>query len=100
MPRVMFSISYAITADRREKYLGLIREMKQHLASAGKKNYAVYEAKGKKNTFTEVFITESVEEFDALEDNQDERTQELVSRIEECVDAKGMKYSTLVEMTI
>jgi L-rhamnose mutarotase len=100
MPRVMFSISYAITADHRDRYLGLIREMKQHLASAGKKNYTVYEAKGKKNTFTEVFLTDSVEEFDALEDNQDERTQELVSKIEECVDTKGMKYSTLVEMTI
>jgi L-rhamnose mutarotase len=100
MPRVMFSISYTITADRRERYLGLIREMKQHLSSAGKKNYTVYEAKGKKNHFTEIFLTDSVEEFDALEDNQDERTQELVSKIEECVDSKGMKYSTLVENTL
>jgi hypothetical protein len=100
MPRVMFSISYAITADKRDRYLGLIREMKQHLSSVGKNNYTVYEAKGKKNNFTEVFISNSIEEFDALEDNQDERTQELVSKIEECVDAKGMKYATLVETTM
>lgn len=98
MPRVMFSIAYTIKGEFRDRYLRLVREMKQHLSASGKKNYSVFEAKGKKNHFTEVFITESVEEFDALEDNQDERTQQLVSRIEECVDKGGMKYSTLVEI--
>ena len=44
-----------------------------------------------------MIITNSVEEYDALEDNQDEKTQELLSRIQECVDDKGMKYTTLVE---
>lgn len=97
MPRVMFSISYAIKPDRRERYLGLIREMKQHMAAGGAADYAVFETKGRKNQFTEVFITPSVEAFDALEDNQNEQVQELVSRIEECVDAGGMKYATLLE---
>lgn len=100
MPRVMFSISYAIKTEHRDRYLGLIRDMQQYLVSAGKKNYSVFEAKGKKNHFTEVFLTENMEEFDALEDNQDERTQELVRKIEECVDKGGMKYSTLVELAI
>jgi hypothetical protein len=57
----------------------------------------VFEVKGKKNQFTEVFITNSIEEFDALEDNQDEKTEALVSRLEEFVDDEGMKYSTLIE---
>lgn len=100
MSRVMFSISYAIRAEHRDRYLALVRDMKQHLLSAGKKNYSVFEAKGKKNHFTEIFLTDSMEEFDALEDNQDERTQELVSKIEECVDKGGMKYSTLVELAV
>jgi hypothetical protein len=93
----MFSISYSIAPDRRERYLGLIREMKQKMAGSGAAEYSVFETKGRKNHFTEVFITPSVEAFDALEDNQDEKAQELVSKIEECVDAAGMKYSTLVE---
>lgn len=94
----MFSISYTIKPELREKYLALIRELKEHVTSVAKKNYSVFEAKGRKNQFTEVFITQSVEEFDALEDNQDEKTADLVSKIEECVGEDGMKYSTLMEL--
>lgn len=97
MPRVMFTISYGIKPELREEYLGLTREMKEHFTKEGRKNYSVFEAKAKKNQFTEVFITNSLEEFDALEDNQDEKTEALVRRLEEFVDADGMKYSTLIE---
>lgn len=97
MPRVMFTISYGIKPELREQYIGLTQEMKEHFTKVGRKNYSVFEAKTKKNQFTEVFITNSVEEFDALEDNQDEKTEALVSRLEEFVDAEGMKYSTLIE---
>ena len=97
MPRVMFTISYGIKAELREAYLDLARQMKEHFTVVGNKNYTVFEAKGKKNQFTEVFITNSVEEFDALEDNQDEKTEALVSKLDEYIDGGGMKYSTLME---
>ncbi len=90
-------ISYRIKPERREQYLALVREMKQHLNALGKHNYSVFEAKGKKNHFTEVFITNSVEEFDSLEDNLDEKAQELNSTLQGFVDAGGMKYNTIVE---
>jgi len=97
MPRVMFTISYAIKPELREQYIGLTKEMKEHFTKVGRKNYSVFEAKNRKNQFTEVFVTNSLEEFDALEDNQDEKTEQLVNRLEEFVDAEGMKYSTLIE---
>jgi L-rhamnose mutarotase len=93
----MFTISYGIKPERRDEYIGLTKEMKEHFTTVGQKNYSVFEVKGKKNQFTEVFITNSIEEFDALEDNQDEKTEALVSRLEEFVDDEGMKYSTLIE---
>lgn len=99
MPRVMFTISYSIKPELREQYLALIKEMKDHFTTVGRKNYSVYEAKGRKNQFSEVFVTDSMEEFDALEDNQDEKTHELVGRLEGLIDEDGMKYSTLVEVT-
>ena len=98
MPKVMFTISYGIKPEAREQYLALIKEMKQHLTQVGKKNYSVFEGKGKRNQFSEVFETANLEEFDALEDDQDEKTQQLISRLEEFVDDNGMKYSTLVEI--
>lgn len=98
MSRVMFTISYSITPERRENYLQLIRDLKEHFATIGRKNYSVFEAKGKKNHFTEVFLTDSIEEFDALEDNHDEKTQDLIQKLEAFVDQGGMKYSTMVEV--
>jgi hypothetical protein len=97
MPRIMFTISYGIKPEKREEYIGLTKEMKDHFTKVEQKDYSVFEVKGKKNQFTEVFITNSVEEFDALEDNQDEKTEALVNRLEEFVDEEGMKYSTLIE---
>ena len=93
----MFTISYSIKPERRDQYLALIKEMKQHLTALGKHNYSVFEAKGKKNHFTEVFVTNSVEEFDSLEDNMDEKAQELNSTLQGFVDEGGMKYNTIVE---
>ena len=97
MSRVMFTISYNIKPDARDAYLDLARQIKDHFTGVRKKNYAIFETKGKKNQFTEVFITESVEEFDALEDNQDEKTEDLVRRLEDLLANGGMKYSTLLE---
>jgi len=97
MPRVMFTISYSIRAERREEYLSLIAQMKQHLNTVEKNNYSVYEAKGKPNQFTEIFLTNSIDEFDALDEGQDEKTEELVSKIEELVDEGSKKYNTLIE---
>ncbi len=97
MPRVMFTISYGIKPELREQYLELTKQMKEHFTTVGRKNYSVFELKGKRNQFTEVFITNSVEEFDALEDNQDEKTVALVGRLNEFIDDGGMKYTTLIE---
>jgi len=97
MPRVIFTISYGIKPHMRDQYLDLAQQMKQHFTTVGKKDYSVFEAKGKKNQFTEVFITKSMEEYDSLEDNQDERTEALVRTLEEYIDGEGMKYATIVE---
>jgi len=98
MGKVIFTISYDINPEKREEYLILAKEMKNHLAGNKKKNYAIYEHKTKKNSFSEVFICESVQEYDQLEDDQDETTEKLVSRLEEFLTNGKMKYSTLLEL--
>ena len=98
MSRVMFTISYGIKPEYRDQYLALIGEMKNHLTNMGRHNYSVFAAKGKQNHFTEVFITNSMEEFDSLEDHLDEKAQELISTLQGFVDNAGMKYNTIVEL--
>jgi hypothetical protein len=98
MPRVMFTISYTVKPESRDSYLQIVHELKAQYAALGRSNYSVFEAKGKKGQFTEVFLAGSMEEYDALEDIHDERIESLVQRLQEFVDKGGMKYSTLVEM--
>ena len=98
MARVMFTISYGIKPEQRASYLALIAEIKNHMVNVGKKDYSVFEVKGKKNQFTEVYFFTSEEEYDALDDTQDEQTQELLSKLEGLIDEGGMKYTTTNEV--
>ena len=97
MARVIFTISYEINPEKREEYLALSKKMKEHLAGTKGKNYAIYEQKGKKNSFSEVFICNSMAEFDELED-QDEQTEDLVNRLEPFLANGKSKYTTLIEL--
>jgi cytochrome c556 len=99
MGKIIFQISYEIVTDKRDEYLRLIDELKAHLVHSRKKNYSVFEVQGKKNSFVEEYICESQEEFDALEDDLDEKTEVLNARIQEMtVDGKA-RYATLKEVS-
>lgn len=99
MAKVLFTISYEINPEKRDEYLQLAQEIKQHFAGTKGKQYAIYEQKGKKNFFTEVFICNTMEEFETLEDDQDEKTEELVHRLEGYLVNGKMKYTTLIELS-
>jgi hypothetical protein len=98
MPKVLFTISYSVKPEKREAYLQHMSQLREHLRSVAKKNYTLFEAKGKKGQFTEVFESDSIEEFDAMEDNYAPETEALIAKVEEFVDDKGMKYSSMVEV--
>ena len=97
MAKIIFTISYEIKPEKREEYLSLAKDMKSHLNDSKGKDYNIYEQKNRKNNFSEVFVCSSMEEFDQLEDDQDEKTEQLVSRLNGLL-VNGMKYSTLVEV--
>ncbi len=97
MGKVIFTISYDIAPDKRDEYLALTQEMKQHFASSNGRSYAIYEQKGRKNSFSEVFIFNNMEEYDQLED-QDDQMALLVQRLETLLADRKMKYTTLIEL--
>jgi antibiotic biosynthesis monooxygenase (ABM) superfamily enzyme len=96
MPRVILQISYEIKPDKREEYLALARELKNHFVVEQKKQYSLYEQKGKKNYFVEQFVCDSMEEFEALEDNMTENSEKLIDRLETLLKDGKAKYSTLI----
>ncbi|MBA4311349.1 MAG: hypothetical protein C0417_01845 [Chlorobiaceae bacterium] len=95
MGKVIFTISYDINPEKREEYLVLTQSMKNHFQSVNGREYSVFEVKGKKNSFTELFIFKSLEEYNQLEDNDDSMS-DLVSQLESLLNGK-MKYTTLIE---
>ena len=97
MPKVILQISYDIVPERRDEYLALAREMKTYFEGTDHKNYAIYEQKGKKNSFVEEFVCASMEEFEALEDNMTEKGELLVERLNAFLKDGKAKYTTLIE---
>ena len=98
MPKVILQISYEIKSDKRDEYLALAGEMKRHFAGEQKKNYSIFEQKGKKNFFTEQFVCNSAEEYEALEDGMTENSEALVNHLELLLGESKARYATLFEI--
>ncbi len=98
MPKVLLQISYDIDPEKRDQYLALVKELKAHFRQVRNKTYTVYEQKGKKNSFVEEFTCTSMDEFDALEDNLDEKSEDLVNQLESMVKEGKTRYTTLTEI--
>ena len=98
MSKIILQISYDIQPERRANYLQLMQEMKAHFTGVRKKQYAVFEVKGRTQSFVEQFVCGSMEEYEALEDDLDEKSEELVNRLEELRADGKAKYVTLVQV--
>jgi hypothetical protein len=100
MSRIIFTISYQIKEKIRPEYLETIQALKSYLREEKGKDYSVYEIKGTPNHFSEVYICNSVEEYDMLEDDSDDITDSLINRIvNDFIITKGkVEYRTLIEV--
>ena len=98
MSKVILQISYEIDASKRDEYLLLAQELKNHFLQEQKKDYAIYELKAKKNFFVEEFVCKSMEEYEALEDGTTESGEALVNRLEALLKDGKAKYATLIEI--
>lgn len=98
MSRVIFTISYEIHPDRRGEYLPLSQKMKEYiLQKGGIADYSIFEDKRKRNSFTELFTFQSMEQYTGLDD-EDETMQNFMTLLESMLVGSKMKYSTLIEV--
>jgi len=99
MAKILFEIKYDIKPELRDEYLETIKELRSHIINGSNKNYLVVENKQKPNNFTEIYICETEEEYENLEDEADSITNELTSRIASRFISGGKtKYSTFYEV--
>jgi hypothetical protein len=99
MPKILFEINYNVYPEMRDDYLETITELKSLIKEKTNSDYFVMENRKVSNNFSELYIFDSEEEFDNMEDNQDEKTSELIEKIfDEFVVNKKLNYSTKDEI--
>ncbi|HKB87712.1 MAG TPA: hypothetical protein VKD08_16160 [Ignavibacteriaceae bacterium] len=98
MPKVIFTIDYEIPSEKKEDYLSVIKELKNLLSPEGLENYSVYETKGKSHHFREQYTFNSVEAYEAFDDDQNERINILINKLNDLTVGGTTKYTTLYEL--
>ena len=99
MAKVIFTVQYEISSGKKEEYFGVVRELKNLLKAEGLDNYSVYEVKGKSNHYQEIYTFSSPEAFDQFDDNQNERLNILINKLNDLTAENSIKYTTLHEIT-
>ena len=95
MSKVIFSIQYELSTGRKDGYFSTIREFKNLLQAEGLENYSVFEVKGKPNHFQEQYTFNSEEAFDAFDDQEDERVNILITKLNGLTMGHSTRYLTL-----
>ena len=95
MSKVIFSIQYELSTGRKDVYFSTIREFKNLLQAEGLENYSVFEVKGKPNHFQEQYTFNSEEAFDAFDDQEDERVNILITKLNGLTMGHSTRYLTL-----
>lgn len=97
MAKVLFSVQYDIVPEKKDEYLKVVKELKAVINREGLEAYAVYEIKGKTNSFNELYTFASMEAYEAFDDYEDERLNILINKLGDMI-VGSTKYQTLVEL--
>ena len=98
MGKVIFSIAYNVFPEKRDEYLSVIRELKTLVDAEGLESYSVYELKNKKNSFSEIYLFDSMQAYEDFDDNQDERVDILMTKLSDLIVEQSTNYTTQFEI--
>ena len=98
MSKVIFTIQYELKPEKKEEYLGVVKELKNLLKTDDLESYSVFEVKGKPNHFYEIYTFNSMEAYEAFDDNPNERINILINKLSEMTVDNTTKYTILTEI--
>lgn len=100
MAKILFEINYNIDPEKREDYLSTIEDLKRSITETSGNHYSVFENRKSPNNFTELYIYDNEEEFEAMEDNQSDETIRLTQKLfDDFIQDNKVSYSTKYEVT-
>jgi len=95
MSKVIFTIQYELKEDKIGEFLNVVNELKNLLNAEGLEDYSVFKVKGKQNQYQEQYTFNSEEAFDAFDDNNDERINILIDKLNSLTMEHSTRYLTL-----
>jgi L-rhamnose mutarotase len=95
MSKVIFTIQYELKENKKEEFINVVNELKNLLNADGLENYSVFKVKGKLDQYQEQYTFESEEAFDAFDDNDDERINILIDKLNDITTDHSTRYLTL-----
>lgn len=95
MSKVIFTIQYELKEDKKEEFLSVVNELKNLLNADGLEDYSVFRVKGKQNQYQEQYTFVSEDAFDSFDDNNDERINILINKLNDLTTGQPTKYLTL-----
>ena len=95
MSKVIFTIQYELKEDNKEEFLNVVNELKNLLNADGLEDYSVFRVKGKQNQYQEQYTFVSEDAFDSFDDNNDERINILINKLNGLTMEHSTRYLTL-----
>ena len=95
MSKVIFTIQYELKENKKEEFLSVVNELKNLLNANGLEDYSVFKVKGKQDQYQEQYTFESEEAFDSFDDNNDERINILINKLNDLTMKHSTRYLTL-----
>jgi hypothetical protein len=95
MSKVIFTIQYELKEDKIGEFLNVVNELKNLLNAEGLEDYSVFKVKGKQNQYQEQYTFSTEEAFDAFDDNNDERINILIDKLNSLTMKHSTRYLTL-----
>jgi hypothetical protein len=99
MSKFYFEINYNIYPEHRDSYINAVEELKSIVGDNPYGDFFVFENSKIANNFSEIYICNSEEEFEQLEDTQNELARDVINNIvENYVVDKKLNYFSKKEI--
>ncbi|MDA0986377.1 MAG: hypothetical protein O3A55_02025 [Bacteroidetes bacterium] len=96
MAKVIMIVQYEVNEAKLEKHQLLIEQMKNNFVNNPNVTYSFYKQKGKANSFIEMYVANTEEDFENFENNENYETDLIEKRMVDCIIGK-QKYLTFLE---
>jgi hypothetical protein len=96
--KVLVTIQYVVDPAKREAYMALARDMREHAVEVLKLDYQVFEDVEHPGTFTEVFTCASRDDYEALDEKQDDAFREMVAKLDRFTDLANARYAAITKV--